>query len=140
MTQDMLQKGYEYQLRHYIPIGPDEDGSYDFYICSSTAVNEINEADVEQYRNANYRTFDQFAENIRRIWKVSMQRNIVDWTTGTCTCPSYDLKCMCKHVIAMAIELGALPQNQENFDNEPLFQSKRGRPKAVKPGSALSIE
>lgn len=143
VTPEMLESGYKYNLREYVTIGPNEKGEIDFYIFASTESDLITVPDVEQFLVEKYRTFNDFAKKAFRIWKIVFKRNINDWTDAYCTCPTFNSEYMCKHVVAIAIDLGALPQKdpeEENYDDEPLFQSKRGRPKAVAPGSALLIE
>lgn len=139
----MMEKGYNYVIQKYIPIGPNENGEMDFYISSSTATDTITPEDVEKFRCQKYRTFEEFSKQAFRMWKVTFKKNINDWKLATCTCPDFDANYLCKHMIAMAIDLGAVPPKQPeelNFDDEPLFPVTQGRPKSVKPGSALQIE
>lgn len=143
ISSHMMKSGYDYNLRNYVPLGPDENGIVDFYIFSSTVEGNITNEHVDKFLSEKYRSFDIFTEKAFRMWKVSFPRNINDWMDATCTCPVFDLHYMCKHVIAIAIDLEALPakeDEEENYDDEPLFSTVLGRPKAVKPGSALQKE
>lgn len=63
------------------------------------------------------------------MWKVTFPQNLEEWMDARCSCPSFDDDYMCKHIISIAHQLDLVEKPADDFDDEPLFKSKVGRPK-----------
>jgi predicted nucleic acid-binding Zn finger protein len=50
-----------------------------------------------------WNTFEQFKKREFSVWNVSLVAKSETWRAGTCTCPNFLKKYMCKHLIGMAI-------------------------------------
>lgn len=94
---------------------------------------EITEADVEVFQNIEYESFDQFEKSAFDIWKITFPPSAADWKKAVCTCPAFDTEYMCKHIIGIARQIGAIETPDVSFDDVPMFPSKRGRPKYATP-------
>lgn len=93
---------------------------------------------VEEIKNAEYDDFDSFAENVDNLVSVTFPSDPEKWMDSKCSCKCFDANYMCKHVISIAVAINAFkPSAELNYDDQPLFQSKRGRPSKVRPGTAL---
>ena len=70
--------------------------------------------------------FQSFANSIQSMWKIKFNRH--DWTSSTCTCPSYQKQYYCKHWIGIAIKKKVLTPSVST-STEILVKPSRGRPK-----------
>lgn len=85
---------------------------------------------ANRWHNFRYENFEEFSSAAFAIWKITFPKDSAKWQEATCTCPAFDRELMCKHIIHIADSLGLLPSiTLEDYDDEPLFVSKRGRPK-----------
>lgn len=87
---------------------------------------------VELYENWYYNTFEEFKSHHCDIWRVKFPKETDKWSSAICTCPAFDAVFICKHIIAIANSLGLLAgygETEVDYDDEPLYETKRGRPK-----------
>ncbi|XP_045489808.1 uncharacterized protein LOC123690393 [Pieris rapae] len=108
--------------------------AYTEYLIPSSQVGDVNYG--EQWLN-----FDDYKRKHFAFWKVKVPKNgteNVNWKKGSCTCPQFYKKYICKHLLGLAIRLKlatppleakALPIGQKR---------KRGRPTKSRP--ALIIQ
>ena len=76
-----------------------------------------------------WNTFEQFKKRAFSVWIVSLVPKSETWREGTCTCPNFLKKYMCKHLIGMAIRL-KLAKPPPAAKNVPINEKRqRGRPK-----------
>ena len=110
------------------------NGEVDFYMIRSDIKKNITLHDVAASKTATYKTFEEFSSKAFDIWKVTFPKESVRWKEATCTCPAFDAAWMCKHIISVAFRIGILNHEapeESDYDDEPLFATKRGRPKKV---------
>lgn len=106
----------------------------DFYTFRSGMEQVISLGDVIQSEKAEYNTFDEFKAKAFDIWKITFPIDGDNWIYNAhCSCPAFDLDYMCKHILSIANSCGisdtTMDSSSEDYDDEPLFVSKRGRPK-----------
>ena len=101
-----------------------------FFTASSTST-QITKKRLKQYKEAKWRTFDEFIQLNNGVWKIFINNDVSD---SICTCPSYLKKLVCKHVLGMLIRLKKVdvPSAAKSV---PFGQKrKRGRPAQAKRG------
>eukprot|EP01024_Parvocaulis_polyphysoides_P009218 TRINITY_DN12837_c0_g1_i2.p1 TRINITY_DN12837_c0_g1~~TRINITY_DN12837_c0_g1_i2.p1 ORF type:complete len:610 (+),score=28.52 TRINITY_DN12837_c0_g1_i2:103-1932(+) len=103
----------------------------------NTTFSECFKETVKQYRQKQWKTFDEF-----KIWRYSVW--VIDgiqdgeYKSATCTCPTFLKQFICKHIIGIAILRGYVTPPLQAKD-VPLGQKrKRGRPSKAK--KALIIQ
>lgn len=133
----MMKLGRELDLKFVSKLA-NSDGSIDFFAFSSKTKKNITLADVEEYDKANYESFNDFVSRGLNIRIVSFPSQSSEWKQARCTCYTLDNSFMCVHIISIANTLGLLSAEPEDYDDEPLFPTKRGRPKTT--SKALVIE
>lgn len=150
ISSEILQKGYDFERRFTNDGVRNEDGSQDFYTFASNHPSTENIAmdDVELWTNAlnNCESFEDFKRNAFLIWKVTLPKHLKNWKQETtCSCPSFDETFMCKHILGLLKQIlgpvnveklevfGGLQLDEPNYDNEPLFATKKGRPAKATP-------
>lgn len=107
-----------------------ENGEIEFFVFRSGIDQEITQEIVEEFQKTVYPTFDEFAKKSFDIWKITFQADPAKWKNATCTCPSFDADYMCKHIIGIGHQIGIIEEPPaDNYDDEPLFKSTKGRPK-----------
>lgn len=101
------------------------------YYISAGDKKEITENDIDSARNLNWNSLEEFEQNVFSIWEVVLFDNS-DWQKGTCTCPVFQKKFMCKHLLSVAIRTKKTkaPTVAKTTALEP--KRKRGRPKKSK--------
>lgn len=124
----LMEDGIQY-TKQFVNGQEMENGDIDFFVFRTGINEEITLDIVEEFRNREFETFNEFAANFCNIWKITFPKDSALWKRATCTCPAFDEKYMCKHIIGIAKQIGALDHPEINYDNEPLFKSKKGRPK-----------
>lgn len=150
---EILEKGKNF-TRNFVNSDTNPDGSMDLFVFSSSNENEndITGADVTEFKEnlTKLESFEDFKDKAFLIWKITFPQRLIDWKEATCSCPSFDTFYICKHIIGLLQFLGLADQfevfkpldrieNAEaNYDNEPLFQTKRGRPS--KASAALAMD
>ncbi|KAL0821529.1 hypothetical protein ABMA28_004986 [Loxostege sticticalis] len=108
--------------------------AYTEYLIPSSQVGDVNYG--EQWLN-----FDDYKRKHFAFWKVKVPKNgteNVNWKKGSCTCPQFYKKYICKHLLGLAIRLKlATPPSEAKA--LPIGQKrKRGRPTKSRP--ALIIQ
>lgn len=112
-------------------------------ILSSDATNSVYLAPSEstiRIKDTNtayesWQTFDEYRERNFAFWRIELPR--AEWTNGTCTCPQFFKKYMCKHILGLAIRLNlASPPLEAKIIPSPQSR-KRGRPSKSKPALIL---
>jgi len=69
--------------------------------------------------------------------KITFPADTTNWQMSICTCAAFDVENMCKHIIAIAVDLKLVASSSmvvANYDDEPLFLTKRGRPQKATAG------
>ena len=90
---------------------------------------------VEEMR---WSTFDDFKVKAFTVWFVIRPRNNENWHAGSCTCPYFLKRFVCKHLLGLAIRL-KLTSAPPAAKNVPIGEKRRrGRPK--KTSRALLID
>lgn len=109
----------------------------EFFVFRSGIEDEITLDHVAEFEAKQFESFDDFAEHAFDIHKITFPKNSKQCLEeGFCTCKSFDENFICKHIIGIAVQIGAIniPEKAKpNYDNEPLFQASRGRPKNPTP-------
>lgn len=142
ISEELYKKGFDLAARtnfNYVHGGdPMANGDMEFFLFKSTITKAITLQDVNAFNNRKYKTFDEFENCAFDIWKVTFPADTSMWQMSVCTCPAFDDVNMCKHIIAIAADLQLVDRSAANdvadYDDEPLFFSKRGRPKKATPG------
>lgn len=138
IPKQLMEKGLTYKKDFVHEKKP--DGKTSCYVYSSSIDDEITLDAVESFKNASYLTWSQFEKNAFNIHTITFPSQAANWKQATCTCPAYNVHFICKHIIGIGIQVGLLSNEEQqlNYDDDPLYESKRGRPK--KPSSALVYE
>lgn len=137
---EILLRGSEYN-NDFLHIVQPSNNTVGFFMFSSTANSDqpITLQDVIDFNRTVYESWDHFKDNAFKMWKVTLPDDKNNWLQeSTCTCPAFDAKYVCKHIVFIAVKLKLLqpstaPTGEANYDNEPLFQLKKGRPKRAGP-------
>lgn len=144
ITKELMKSGKDCK-KSYVFGDKKTNGDRDFFVFASEEEKEITEDDVDAFQNSNYTNFEKFKKEAFKIYTITFKDDINDWKLATCTCPAFDQQFMCKHIISIAYELGALNDSSgedddlaSDYDDEPLFTPTRGRPK--RPGPALELD
>lgn len=142
IPHSVLTKAIELQSKfNFVNRPENSDGTTDFFMFKSTIQTKITLDAVNKFYTQNYKTFDEFTKNAFNIYKITFPKEIAQWKLANCTCPAFDEEYICKHIVAIAYHLNLITRaitSTENYDEQPLFQTKRGRPK--QPTSALTID
>lgn len=128
IPKDVIKKGIELG-GNYIANAENENGEVEFYMFSSNINKELTQVDIDNFKVAEYDSFESFVKNAFIIWKIIFPKDLNDWKMATCTCPAYDNHFICKHIVSIAHKLGLVEEDTENYDEEPLFVNQKGKPK-----------
>ena len=132
IDSELMKRGCELDLK-YVNGAERPDRSMDFYAFrSDLQETDISLEAVRAYTKIKYKTFADFSANAFKIWKITFPGDPNKWKEAFCTCPSFDTFFMCKHIISIANSLGLIATGTPvdvDYDDEPLFQLGRGRPK-----------
>lgn len=134
VSVELMRKGIAYSHANFIDTTVKENGEVDFFLFRSGINKEISKEDVDEFYALEYELFDDFVHKSSDIWKITFPANSENWKLSTCSCPAFDAEYICKHIVGIADQLGLIKeeekhQEEENYDDVPLFASKRGRPK-----------
>ena len=101
-------EAYNWKLNAII-IQDVEEKPNNFYFKSGNGV-EINSIEiVRKYEKnmceCNWQTFESFRNCAFGIWRVTMPVPLTEsnWKQGSCTCPAYFKKYLCKHIVGIAL-------------------------------------
>lgn len=136
----LMKRGCELDLK-FVAGAERADGSVNFYAFRSGMQDtNITLRVVNTYNKAHYKTFAEFSAGAFNIWKITFPKDSTQWKAAICSCPGFGAHFICKHIIAIANSLGLVTNGtpEEDYDDEPLFQLGRGRPKRT--SKALVIE
>ncbi|XP_031635576.1 uncharacterized protein LOC116348655 [Contarinia nasturtii] len=115
-------------------LGKRNDDTQLMYIPSSKFVIENNrfllETDVDDLKFNRNNNFDEFFENVFKIWIVEF--NLNDWKNSNCTCHSFMKLFYCKHVIGLSLRFGKVKAPAVANPATLGEKKKRGRPKATR--------
>lgn len=92
--------------------------------------------DVKKFQEQTFRDFDDYIANAFTIYKIVFSQNVQDWKCAQCTCASYCLDYICKHIVGIAFRLGILevPDALLARVEEPIAaRTSRGRPRRARP-------
>lgn len=140
ISDRLLQKGFDLVASNRFNYVNGEEmvtGEMDFFVFASKIRKAITLEDVNTFSKRKYKTFADFEDNAFDIWKITFPADTTKWQMSICTCPAFDEENMCKHIIAIAADLNLVVQSTvavANYDDEPLFVAKRGRPKKATAG------
>ncbi|KAG4074907.1 hypothetical protein HA402_009332 [Bradysia odoriphaga] len=132
ITDQMMKLGRDLNLKFVVSNEAKPDGSIDFFAFSSSIEKAITLEDVVSYQKHSYKTFKDFVSLGLNIRIITFPRQSSEWKSAQCSCYTFDKSFMCMHIISIADSLGLLSEYEEeelNFDDEPLFSTRRGRPK-----------
>lgn len=108
------------------------DGSISFYSFSSKIEQQITHNDIKSIENPQFKTFNDFVSIGLSIRIITFPKQSSDWKLAHCSCYVFDNSYMCQHIISIANTLGLLAESEDSesdYDDEPIFSTKRGRPK-----------
>lgn len=137
IPSDVIKKGIALK-GNYVANEENENGEVEFYMFASSINKEITQDDIDNFKNVEYDSFENFTKKAFIIWKMTFPKDLVNWRNAICTCPAYDNHFICKHIIAIAHKLGLIEEEPEDFDDEPLFTNPKGKPKRA--SKALKID
>lgn len=139
ISHKLMQEGLTFPVQFIVDKAElSENSVVEFYLYEKRLDTPITIEAVKEIKNTEYDDFDSFAENVENLVSVIFPPDPTKWKIAKCSCKSFDQSNMCKHIISIAVAIKAYkPPNELNYDDEPLFQSKRGGTSKVRPGSAL---
>lgn len=136
ISKNMMKEGFLLSKNKSIVRIKGADGKGRCYIRKGESKEPLTTDDVEQFVNAVYTTFDEFAAHFLDIYVVTFEMEVATWKeTASCTCPSFADYFICKHVMCMVYTLRLekyQPEQQLAPNNAP------GRPR--KATAALVID
>ena len=93
----------------------------------------ITSTEIDTIENKRWNTFDQFKKRAFSVWIIDLPKDTSKWhAEGTCTCPQFLKKFICKHVVGIALRLKYCKAPPE-AKNVPLGQKRKpGRPSKAK--------
>lgn len=108
-----------------------EDGKLHCFMLRGDCKDDLTDAEVQVFLDANYDSFDAYVDNWTRIYKLTFDADPKQWKNSHCTCPAFAQSFMCRHIVCVAYKLKILkrPKNDLLAPN-----SKRGRPKNATKG------
>lgn len=128
ISNDQIRKGCEFNVSFFSTGEQNNDGEIECFSFAKNPRQPITVAEVEEWQNAVYNTFDEFAQNHYKIWKTTFPEHDQQWQEAKCTCQQFDDDYMCDHIISIVHQLSVIEKPEENYDDTPLFQVKIGRP------------
>ena len=113
-----------------------EEDSNSKYYANSLRAPQNN--DIQSGIQPKWNTFDQFKHRAFNIWCIELPNESSKWAEGTCTCPGFLKKFICKHIVGIALRLKYVKALAAS-KNVPLGQRRKpGRPAKAK--KALLIQ
>lgn len=139
ISKELMERGRALKS-NFVNRNEKPNGEIDFYTFRSDMEKKITMSDVvNRWNYWEYANFEEFKAAVFDIWKITFPKDSAQWQQSTCTCPAFDKDFMCKHIIHITDNLDLLASiTVEDYYDEPLFASKRGRPKRTT--KALVIE
>ncbi len=122
--------GYHWAKSNKIVTSNVFDNSVEYY-CPAGEELEVTEEQIKYVKEMRWNTFDQFKKRVFAVWIVSLPNDedmTVKWKEGTCTCPCFLKKYICKHVIGISIRLKYIKPPPAAKQVPIGEKRKRGRP------------
>lgn len=104
ITLDLWTQGYQWAKKKKKVFTDENEDSIEYSLAAGDRIN-LSKSEIDMVKSMNWNSFQQFKENAFSIYFVIMPKEHSLWTKGTCTCPSFFKKFMCKHVVGLAIRL-----------------------------------
>ena len=101
------------------------------YHCPAGESIQATKEEIQSVIEMRWNTMDQFKKRAFAVWIVELQKSD-DWQDGTCTCPIFLKRFICKHIVGLAIRSKRVkpPSAAKQI---PIGQKpSRGRPKQAK--------
>jgi len=108
------------------------------YFCPSNEESHATEDTISTVLEMHWNTFDQFKRRAFKVWIVELPKDKEKWINGSCTCPAFLKKFICKHIIGLAIRLKSVKPPPAAKQIPIGEKRKRGRPKLAT--SALLVK
>ena len=122
-------EGYNWARSEKDIISKSFDNDKHEYYCPVGDEHKVTQDQISTVKDMRWNTFEQFKKRAFSVWIVSLVPKSETWREGTCTCPNFLKKYMCKHLIGMAIRL-KLAKPPPAAKNVPINEKRRrGRPK-----------
>lgn len=128
ITDDQIRDGCQFGVQFCSSGEPNVDGESECFSYAADPHKQITMAEVLKWQNQNYTNFDEFTANHYMIWKTTFPDDLQNWRDAVCTCQEFDDIYMCKHIISIAHQLEIIEEPEVNYDDQPLFVPKKGRP------------
>lgn len=107
ISNRMMKDGYDLSKTSSIVRQKGDDDKGRCFIRKGGSRDELTEAHVNEFLNAEYETFDNFAAHFLDIYIVTFENDVKTWKeTVSCTCPAFVDYFMCKHIMCMVYSLG----------------------------------
>lgn len=134
VSDETLIHGCELPIK-YMSKKDKNDGTMVFFVDAEQNDNAISMADIKKHKHHRYSTFDEFKEKAFNLLEISFGQQNDDWKNAKCTCNQFQDKYMCLHIIAIGHDIGIIqkPDIEPNYDDQPLFRPKLGRPMRATP-------
>ncbi|KAG4073405.1 hypothetical protein HA402_005568 [Bradysia odoriphaga] len=130
ISKEIIREGRAHKI-DFVHLEKD-NGEVDFFTFRSGIDRKITLKDVVDFQAATYKSFEEFSARAFDVWKISFPKESGRWKQAVCTCPAFDRNYICKHIISIAESIGLFKESDdvdnEDYDDEPLFHTKRGRP------------
>lgn len=136
VDDELLFTGWEYSASQKSFVSAKLQHSVAFYVFAGNNMEKIAMEDVNRFKAQTFKDFDDFIAKAFTIYKIEFSQNVQDWKRAQCTCASYCLDYMCKHVVGIAFRLGILqvPDVLLARMEEPITaRTPRGRPRRARP-------
>lgn len=103
-----------------------EDGYQIGYLKRGDLNGTFDFTDVDTFFATVLRPFDVWAAEMFQFYKITMNRDPKMWADSKCTCPAFNKRYICKHIVCMAYHLKFISKPKRTLltTNQP-----KGRPK-----------
>lgn len=121
-----------------------EDTTYWFVASSSNKGTKVKDTGINKLirkiKTPQFHSFDSFKKFLFDMWMIKLckSKEGVAWNECSCTCPSFQKRYICKHVLGIAMKLKLLEPPSEAKSVPIGGKRKRGRPK--KSSKALIVD
>lgn len=126
-TLELWTEGYQWARMKKEIICFDKDNTIEYCIPSGEQC-QLLDCDINKVKSMKWKTFQQFKETAFTVWFVTLPKDKSQWTKGTCNCPSFFKKYMCKHIVGLAIRSKVCTPPVEAKNVRIGEKRKRGRP------------
>lgn len=132
ISKSMDNDGKKYSKTKSVVFQTDvEEGKLHCYMSRGDNPTVITQTDVDEFLAIEYESFDDWSENLFKLYHLTFETDPSNWKNSHCTCPAFASSFMCKHIVCIAYKLGILkPQTNDQM----VANTKRGRPKNTTKG------